>query len=198
MLSRIMLCMCVVVVFTNAQKCTFLKGRVLDNETGDGVVGAIVAIKGQWPPFGVVSDSVGDYMLKIYPVSIHTITAFHPYYDTTDVRITFAEPDTWVIDFPLNKRASVDEKYGIITGIVTERKTHKPLIGVDVVISGSQLGAGTGMNGGYVINSVPVGTYILVASYLGYDLVADSVVDVHSGEITVRNFVLKPTQVNVK
>lgn len=57
---------------------------------------------------------------------------------------------------------------GRITGTVTDSKTKEPLVGVSVSIVGTTMGAKTGLDGKYTILNVPVGTYTLAFSSVGY------------------------------
>ena len=55
-----------------------------------------------------------------------------------------------------------------IQGHVKDSKTGEPLVGANVLIIGTVLGASTDLNGKYVILNVPKGTYSVKASYIGY------------------------------
>ncbi len=57
---------------------------------------------------------------------------------------------------------------GKITGIVTDVRNGEPLIGVNVFIDGTNLGATTDLDGNYVILNVPPGRYTLTVQYIGY------------------------------
>ncbi len=57
---------------------------------------------------------------------------------------------------------------GKIAGTITDAKTKEKLIGVNVVIEGTTLGAASNIDGYFYIINVPPGTYRLKASYLGY------------------------------
>ena len=57
---------------------------------------------------------------------------------------------------------------GKITGTVTDVKTNEPLVGVSVSVMGTTMGAKTDIGGKYIIINVPVGTYTLVFSSVGY------------------------------
>jgi hypothetical protein len=57
---------------------------------------------------------------------------------------------------------------GKIRGIVTDAKTKEPLIGANISIVNSKMGAATNINGSYVVLNVPVGTYSIKATYIGY------------------------------
>jgi len=57
---------------------------------------------------------------------------------------------------------------GKVRGIVTDSETGEPLIGANVMIEGTTLGASTDMNGVYVILAVPPGVHSIRATYIGY------------------------------
>jgi hypothetical protein len=57
---------------------------------------------------------------------------------------------------------------GKITGVVTDAQTGEALSGVQVYLEGTGRGALTGENGRYFLVNVPVGTYTVVAEFLGY------------------------------
>jgi len=64
---------------------------------------------------------------------------------------------------------------GKIAGKVFDSKTHEPLAGVNVLLVGTTIGASTDINGSYFIANIPVGTYSVRASMVGYrsELVKD-------------------------
>ncbi|UCE06649.1 MAG: TonB-dependent receptor [bacterium] len=57
---------------------------------------------------------------------------------------------------------------GKISGRVIDRDTGEPLAGANVIIKNTNMGAATNLKGEYFIINVPVGTYTIVARYLGY------------------------------
>ncbi len=57
---------------------------------------------------------------------------------------------------------------GKIVGTVTDKNSGEPLIGVNVIVEGTTLGATTDIDGTYLILNIPPGTYELVFQYLGY------------------------------
>ncbi|MCK4447454.1 MAG: TonB-dependent receptor, partial [Candidatus Marinimicrobia bacterium] len=57
---------------------------------------------------------------------------------------------------------------GKIMGKITDKQSDEPLIGVNIVIKGTSLGAATDVNGFYYILQIPPGTYELETSYIGY------------------------------
>lgn len=60
---------------------------------------------------------------------------------------------------------------GKIAGRVIDANTGEPLIGVNVVISGTSMGAATDIDGNYFIINIPPGIYEIKASLVGYSTV---------------------------
>ncbi|MEG8947118.1 TonB-dependent receptor [Rosettibacter firmus] len=60
---------------------------------------------------------------------------------------------------------------GKIAGRVTDINTGEPLIGVNVVITGTSMGAATDVDGNYFIINIPPGIYEIKASLVGYSTV---------------------------
>ncbi len=57
---------------------------------------------------------------------------------------------------------------GAISGYITDKESGEPLIGANVLVEGTKLGSATDVNGKYYIDNVPVKSYIVRASYIGY------------------------------
>lgn len=57
---------------------------------------------------------------------------------------------------------------GKIAGKVTDKKTGEALVGCNVVIEGTSMGAATNLDGDYTILNVPPGVYTLTVSLVGY------------------------------
>ncbi|MCK4689080.1 MAG: carboxypeptidase-like regulatory domain-containing protein, partial [Candidatus Marinimicrobia bacterium] len=58
---------------------------------------------------------------------------------------------------------------GDISGVVIDKETQSPLIGVNVVVIDTDWGAATDLNGRYHIRNIPVGTYNLTFHMMGYE-----------------------------
>jgi len=84
---------------------------------------------------------------------------------------------------------------GKLRGKVTDKESGEPLIGANVLVEGTNLGASTDINGEYTILSVPAGTYSLKASYIGYSPVTIGNVRVNSTLTTTQDFGLSSTAV---
>ncbi len=57
---------------------------------------------------------------------------------------------------------------GKIVGKVTDTQTGEELIGINVLVEGTTMGAATGVDGTYIINNIEPGVYSLVFSGVGY------------------------------
>ena len=60
------------------------------------------------------------------------------------------------------------EEAGSVYGKVTDAVSNQPLIGVNIIIEGTNFGAATDLEGHYEISSIPVNTYRIKASIIGY------------------------------
>ncbi|MBN2009180.1 TonB-dependent receptor [candidate division KSB1 bacterium] len=83
--------------------------------------------------------------------------------------------------------------YGHIEGVVVDAKSQQPLIGVNIIIDGSQRGAATDTKGGFLIKDVPVGRHQLTVSMMGYAPAIRSDVIVASERVTSLEFKLQET-----
>ena len=89
---------------------------------------------------------------------------------------------------------SQNNRFGNVSGIVSESIDGEILIGVNLLIKGTSLGTSTDEYGEYLIRRIPEGEQILIVSYIGYESI-ERTINVISGENTVINFTLKPQTV---
>ncbi len=89
-------------------------------------------------------------------------------------------------------------EYGRIIGRVVDAETGDPLIGADVIVEGTDLGAATDEKGEYTVLYVTAGTYQVVASYISYDPFTYASVVVNADQTTQLNFRLRPTVIEVQ
>ncbi len=80
---------------------------------------------------------------------------------------------------------------GKVAGKVVDAQTKEPLVGVNIVIAGSTMGASSDLDGEYYILNVPPGTYQLRASAVGYTPVSVSDVGVSVDQTTRVEFQLQ-------
>jgi hypothetical protein len=83
---------------------------------------------------------------------------------------------------------------GKITGKVTDLQSGEPLIGANILIAGTSLGAASDINGEYVILNVPPNTYSITAKYIGYQDVTKNNIRVSVNLTTEANFELPSAQ----
>ena len=96
---------------------------------------------------------------------------------------------SWVIAlvFPLALFAGTQGK---IKGKVVDSQSGEALVGASVAIVGTSFGSTTDVNGEYIISHVEVGTYVVRATYIGYQQVTMSNIGVSSDMTSEANFKL--------
>jgi len=77
---------------------------------------------------------------------------------------------------------------GIIRGRVLDKNTQEAIIGANVLIEGTGTGAATDLEGYYKISNVPVGSFNLVASAIGYNSFTKFNITLTSGNEQIINF----------
>ncbi|MFO7447049.1 MAG: carboxypeptidase-like regulatory domain-containing protein, partial [Ignavibacteriaceae bacterium] len=86
---------------------------------------------------------------------------------------------------------------GSLSGKVTDLQTGEPLIGANVLITGSSFGAATDVDGNYQIRNLNAGTYEVRASYVGYQSITVSNVRITTDLTTDLNFQLPSEGISV-
>ncbi len=84
---------------------------------------------------------------------------------------------------------------GTIKGTVLDRDIKTPLAGANVLIMSTQLGAGADVDGNFTLANVPVGSYTLRFSYIGYETQSKTDVIVKSQRITSIDVEMMPSPV---
>lgn len=87
---------------------------------------------------------------------------------------------------------------GKIAGVIKDADNGIPLPGASVIIKGTSIGTSTDEDGEYFILNVPVGTYTLEASLIGYQNVMQTEVTVLLDLTTPLDFQLNSTPVELK
>ncbi|UCH09629.1 MAG: TonB-dependent receptor [Fidelibacterota bacterium] len=85
------------------------------------------------------------------------------------------------------------QSVGALIGQITDLDTHQPLIGANVMVEGTALGAATDMQGHYRITGIPVGSYSLRVSMIGYKQQARANIHVVPQRETIVNLALETT-----
>jgi outer membrane receptor protein involved in Fe transport len=71
---------------------------------------------------------------------------------------------------------------GNIAGIVIDTKTQEPLMAVSVGLLGTNYGTTTDINGKFNLSNIPVGSYNLVITTIGFDIIKLQNIEVKNGE----------------
>jgi Ca-activated chloride channel family protein len=83
---------------------------------------------------------------------------------------------------------------GTISGTVTDSLTGEALIGTNIIIEGTSIGAATDLNGRFVLKVSP-GTYSLIITYIGYERKKIENIKVEPGKKIDFNVKLNPMQI---
>ena len=84
-----------------------------------------------------------------------------------------------------------------ISGKITDKTTNQPLIGANVFLVGTSLGAASDMEGNYLIPNVIAGSYTLKVSYIGYKTLTVKI-ELKKDHHLIENFKLEPVGVEGK
>ncbi|HYF03788.1 MAG TPA: carboxypeptidase-like regulatory domain-containing protein, partial [Patescibacteria group bacterium] len=84
------------------------------------------------------------------------------------------------------------QELGTITGKVTDAETGELMRGATVQVEGTTKGAYSDVKGTFTVKNVPVGTYTIKVSYVGYTPRTVSGVVVTAGKTTTQNVSIKP------
>ena len=86
---------------------------------------------------------------------------------------------------------------GTIRGSVKDKNTQESIVGATVIVEGTNIGAVTDVNGIYKI-SLPVGSYNLKASMIGYTTIVEHNISLTSGNAQTVNFELESSSAQLK
>lgn len=87
------------------------------------------------------------------------------------------------------------QENGKVTGILVDAENGDPLIGANVVLDGTSMGAASSLDGSYVIPRVPAGVYTLKVSHVSYQETRVSNVRVVPGQVTRVDVSIKPESI---
>jgi len=87
---------------------------------------------------------------------------------------------------------------GKLRGKVTDKESGEPLIGANITVEGTGLGAASDINGEYIILSVPPGVYAVKASYIGYAGYTISNIRVNANITTTVDIALSSSAVQIQ
>ena len=87
---------------------------------------------------------------------------------------------------------------GAVTGSILDSENAEPLIGATVLVNGTKKGGIADLSGKYLIKNIPIGTYTLRFSYIGYEDITMEVTVVDGGIVDAGIANLLSTAVGLK
>ena len=80
--------------------------------------------------------------------------------------------------------AAAQTNYGTVNGTIKDAESGRPVVGANITLRSTFLGAASDTKGNYELVRVPAGTYTLLVSVLGYERMTIDRVAVRRGEVT--------------
>ena len=81
-------------------------------------------------------------------------------------------PNNLFLIFLFATSFSMSQTIGTIYGFVTDEAKGEALIGANLIITETGQGMATDMNGYYVLQQIAEGSYNLIVSYVGYEVLS--------------------------
>lgn len=106
-------------------------------------------------------------------------------------KILFRFCVTFIFPFFIIPQISYSAQSGSVAGYIVDSKTKEPLIGANVLVEGTQIGASSDENGYYIITGIPSGTQVLKFLYIGYNDLIKSEIMVMPASVTQVNAQMK-------
>ncbi len=85
-----------------------------------------------------------------------------------------------------------------LVGSVYDAANKEPLVGVNIVIVGTNFGAGTDINGRYTILNIPPGRYSARATLIGYTTVVQQNIEINIDRTTSADFALGESSIELE
>ena len=98
--------------------------------------------------------------------------------------------------FSLVSTFQIFAQVGSIRGFVYEESSGEPAMFSNVVLDGTKIGTVTDANGFFNLSQVPVGTYTIHVSYIGFDAISSSI-EVTPNSIINEKFYLKESSIQL-
>lgn len=90
------------------------------------------------------------------------------------------------------------EGTGSVYGKVIDKSTNEPLIGANIIVLGTEIGAATNSEGEYSIKNIPANTYQIRASVIGYNSITKTDISIMPGRPAQVNFALTVTTIELE
>ena len=86
---------------------------------------------------------------------------------------------------------------GKLSGIVKDDVSGEPLVGANIIVVGTPLGAASGIDGSYYVLNISPGKYDIQVSMVGYKKTIQTNTIINSGKTTVANFLLSSSSLQL-
>ncbi|NTW31689.1 MAG: TonB-dependent receptor [Bacteroidetes bacterium] len=93
---------------------------------------------------------------------------------------------------------SLCQNTGVVKGNVKDKETQEALIGASVIVDGTIMGSTTDKDGNFKIENIPVGSYNIKTSYIGYKQSIQYNIIVTSGNYRFVNFEIESQEQTLK
>jgi len=87
-----------------------------------------------------------------------------------------------MINLILFLSSTIAQENGSVFGKVTDASTNEELIGANIFLDGTTIGAATDIEGNYYIKNIPAGEYNLIASMIGYSKLTVTKLEIKPGD----------------
>ena len=84
-----------------------------------------------------------------------------------------------------------------IEGKITDIRSGEPLIGANIILSATMLGSATNENGYYLISDVPIGSFTIIAMFIGYETI-EKEIQVAADQEYIVNLTLKASAIELQ
>lgn len=104
----------------------------------------------------------------------------------------------FIISLLINQIIFSQGQTGKLVGTVVDAATNEPLIGANIILEGTNIGAATNVQGKFIILNIPPGKYNVVASMVGYTKTIEKNVEIFIDRTTQVNFKLSDESVQLE
>ena len=92
---------------------------------------------------------------------------------------------------------TVNARGSTIEGTITDVRTGEQLMGANVMLNGTMLGAASDEKGYYLITNVPIGSYTVKAMFIGYESI-EKEVRIEADTEYIIDMALKPSAIELQ
>ncbi|MFA8300791.1 MAG: TonB-dependent receptor domain-containing protein [Hyphomicrobiales bacterium] len=93
--------------------------------------------------------------------------------------------------------ATIYAQNSTFKGKIIDQETGEELIGATVLLMGTNYGSVADINGNYILDEVPAGTYDIMCQYISYNPKVVKSYNVQAGKTENLNFILEPTALSI-